>query len=307
MIQSDNRMSQINKVIWVGFFMNLMLTVGKIIAGFLGKSGAMLADGVHSLSDLVTDIIVIVFVNISNKEKDFEHRYGHGKYETFATVLISFALLAVGVSIFWSGLQKVLSVINGEILDQPGFIALYAAIISIASKELLFWYTFKTGKKINSQAVIANAWHHRSDAFSSIGTALGISGAIFLGEKWRVLDPVAGIIVSFFVAKVAWDIAKPSINELLESSLPLETEKEITELIVKSNGVKGFHNLKTRKIGNLFAIEVHVKVDKDLTVAASHKIASSIEEKLRNAYGRNTHVGIHIEPWIELVSELIED
>ncbi|MDP3452596.1 MAG: cation diffusion facilitator family transporter [Bacteroidales bacterium] len=303
MIQSDDRISQINKVTWVGFFMNLMLTVGKIIAGYLGKSGAMLADGVHSLSDLVTDIIVIIFVNISNKEKDFEHRYGHGKYETFATVLISFALLAVGVSIFWSGLQKVLSVINGEILDQPGFIALYAAIISIASKELLFWYTFKTGKKINSQAVIANAWHHRSDAFSSIGTALGISGAIFLGEKWRVLDPVAGIIVSFFVAKVAWDIAKPSINELLESSLPLETEKEISELIVKSNGVKGFHNLKTRKIGNLFAIEVHVKVDKDLTVAASHKIASSIEEKLRNAYGRNTHVGIHIEPWIELVSE----
>lgn len=300
MEESKNRIREIKKVTWVGFFVNLLLTIGKIIAGWQGKSGAMLADGVHSLSDFATDIIVLVFIKISGKEKDSDHQYGHGKYETFATMLISFALMIVGAGIFWSGFQKVMSAIKGEILEQPGTIALYAAIISILTKEILYWYTLKTGKRIDSQAVVANAWHHRSDAFSSIGTALGISGAIFLGEQWRILDPIAGIIVSLFIAKVAWDIAKPSINELVESSLPEETENEISLLIKNTRGVKDFHNLKTRKIGNTFAIEVHIKVDRHLSVESSHHIATRIEEELWAAYGAQTHTGIHIEPYNDL-------
>jgi len=294
---NNSRVKKIKKVTLIGSVINLLLTAGKIIAGIVGKSSAMVADGVHSLSDLVTDIIVLVFVRISGKKRDKNHQYGHGKYETFATMLISFALMIVGVGILWTGTKKVIDSFNGVLIEQPNIIAFYAAIVSITSKEALFWYTKIIGVKINSQAVIANAWHHRSDALSSIGTALGISGAIFLGEKWRVLDPIAGIIVSFFILKVAWDIANPSIKELLESSLPEDTENEISKIIKTTSGVQDFHNLRTRKIGEIVAIEVHVKVDKNLTVESSHQIATEIEKSLREKYGNQSHIGVHIEPY----------
>ncbi len=299
MKENTERLKQINKVTLVGLFTNLILTTGKIIAGITGKSGAMIADGIHSLSDSVTDIIVLIFVRISSKDIDSNHQYGHGKFETFATMLISFALMIVGVGIFWTGFQKVVNALKGEIIEQPGFVAFAAAIISIISKEILYWYTIKTGKKINSNVVIANAWHHRSDAFSSFGTALGISGAIYLGDKWRILDPIASIIVSFFIIKVAWDLANPSVKELLENSLPKKTEDKISFIIKNVSGVKGYHNLRTRKIGNYIAIEAHVKVDKNLSVEASHNIASEIEKILRDKYGSQTHIGIHIEPFSE--------
>ena len=307
MIENAVRLKQVNKVTLVGFFTNLLLSVGKIMAGIIGKSGAMLADGIHSLSDFVTDIIVLVFIRASSKERDGDHHYGHGKFETFATMLISFGLMVVGVGIFWIGLQKVISSLKGEIINQPGIIALVAALVSILFKESLYWYTIKTGKRINSSAVIANAWHHRSDAFSSVGTAIGISGAIFLGEKWRVLDPIASIIVSFFIVKVAWDLANPSVRELLESSLPRKVEDEISAIVQGVSGVKAYHNLRTRKIGNYFAIEVHVKVDKELSVEAAHIIASEIEHRLRDQYGRQTHIGVHIEPYYESFHETVPD
>ncbi len=297
---NSSRIKTIRNVTLMGSVVNLLLTVGKIIAGILGKSSAMIADGVHSLSDLVTDIIVLIFIRISGKEQDKNHQYGHGKYETFATMLISFALMIVGAGILWTGGKKVLDSINGVVIEQPGYIALYAALISIVAKEVLYRYTKVIGVKVNSQAMVANAWHHRSDAFSSIGTALGISGAIFLGEKWRILDPIAGIIVSLFILKVAWDIANPSIKELLESALSEETETEILEIIKNTSGVKGFHNLKTRKIGAIFAIEVHIKVDKELTVESSHQIATRIEKSLRDKLGNQSHIGIHIEPFYEV-------
>ncbi|MBN1969864.1 MAG: cation transporter [Candidatus Delongbacteria bacterium] len=296
---NNNRIIRIKKVTLIGSFVNLFLSVGKIIAGVIGKSSAMIADGVHSLSDLVTDIIVLVFIGISGKEKDRSHKYGHGKFETFATMLISFALMIVGLGIFWTGTKKVISSLNGLIIEQPGIIALYAAIFSIISKEILFWYTKLAGEKLNSQAMIANAWHHLSDAFSSIGTALGISGAIFFSEKWRILDPIAGIVVSFFILKVAWKIALPSIHELLESSLSEKIENEISNLIMNARGVKGFHNLKTRQIGEQIGVDVHIKVDKELSVEISHQIATEIENSIKEKYGPQSHVGIHVEPYYE--------
>ncbi len=296
-MKNSNRVNTIKNVTLVGSLVNFLLTVGKIMAGIAGKSSAMVADGVHSLSDFVTDIIVLVFIRFSGKERDSNHQYGHGKFETFATMLISFTLVLVGIGIIWSGVQKIYDSLNGEIIEQPGYIALIAAFVSIISKEGLFWYTKIIGIKVNSQAMIANAWHHRSDAFSSIGTALGITGAILLGEKWRVLDPIAGIIVSFFILKVAWKIAKPCVNELLESSLPEKTVNDIINTIETTPGVKGFHNLKTRTIGEIYAIEVHIKVDKNLTVESSHKIASDVEQSIRNKYGIQTHIGIHVEPY----------
>ncbi|MEA4976568.1 MAG: cation diffusion facilitator family transporter [Paludibacter sp.] len=294
-----NRVKEARKVTWVGFAVNMVLTILKIIAGFLGKSTAMIADGIHSLSDFITDLFVIVFIGISGKEKDEDHRYGHGKYETFATLLISLALILVGIGIFWSGLSKIIQVVDGGVLEQPTYLALFAAVISIIFKEALFWYTKIVGDKIKSNAVIANAWHHRSDAFSSIGTALGISGAIFLGESWRILDPIAGVIVSFFILKVAFELGMPSVHELLEKSLPKETEKSIIDVIESHPDVIFQHNLKTRKIGNIFAIDVHIKLDKNISFVKSHDVATEIEVKLREKFGEKTVTSIHTEPYVK--------
>lgn len=296
-MDSDNRTKQIRNVTLIGSFINFGLTVGKIIAGMVGRSSAMIADGIHSLSDFITDVIVIVFIKVSGKERDKSHHYGHGKFETFATMLISFALILVALGILINGAGKIIDSLKGELIEKPGYIALYAALISIICKEALFWYTKIEGKRLNSQAMIANAWHHRSDALSSIGTALGISGAILLGERWRILDPIAGVVVSFFILKVAWDIAKPSIDELLDSSLPESTEKEIEAIIAGTQGVEYFHNLRTRKIGEIISAEVHVKVDKNMTVEISHQIATEIEITIRERFGERTHVIVHIEPY----------
>lgn len=293
----NDRVKIAERVTWTGFVINLVLTAFKILAGIFGKSTAMLADGIHSLSDFITDIFVLLFIRISGKDKDNDHHYGHGKYETFATLLISIMLLLVGLGIFWSGFSKIIGVIRGEILEQPTYIALVAAIISIFSKEGLFWYTKIAGEKIKSSAVIANAWHHRSDAFSSIGTALGISGAIFLGEDWRILDPLAGIVVSAFITKVAIELGIPSMHELMEKSLPEETENEITTLIEAHPEVRMQHNLKTRKVGNIIAVDIHIKLDKDISFVKSHDVATDIENELRLKYGEKTITNIHTEPF----------
>jgi cation diffusion facilitator family transporter len=292
----QTRIKIAKKVTWIGFFTNLVLTAFKISAGVIGKSTAMLADGIHSLSDFITDLIVLMFINISGKERDSDHQYGHGKYETFATLLISLTLLVVGIGILWTGATKVIHVFQGEIIEQPTLLALYAALLSIIVKESLYWYTKKKGEFIESQAVIANAWHHRTDALSSIGTALGISGAIFLGENWSVLDPIAGIIVSFFIIKVAFDIGLPSVHELLERALPAEIELEICKIIESDKEILTFHNLKTRKIGDIYAIDVHIKLDKNTSFVHSHDIATELEKKLRNRFGINTITNIHTEP-----------
>ncbi|MBN2603434.1 MAG: cation transporter [Candidatus Thermoplasmatota archaeon] len=299
MKKEPERIKLIKSVTVKGSIVNLILSLGKITAGITGKSSAMLADGIHSLSDLITDLIVLMFIGVSGKERDKNHHYGHGKFETFATMLIGFALALVGIGILWSGIIKIIRVISGETILQPGIIALYAALISIVAKEILFWYTYLAGKKTNSSALKANAWHHRSDAFSSVATALGISGALFLGEPWRILDPLAGVIVSFFILKIGWEAAIPSIKELLENSLPSDKESAISEVIESTEGVLWFHNLRTRRIGEIIAVDVHIKVDKNLTVEVSHKIATQIENKLKKKFGENSHIGIHVEPFVE--------
>ncbi|MDL2289795.1 cation diffusion facilitator family transporter [Paludibacteraceae bacterium OttesenSCG-928-F17] len=294
---NNSRIKEAKKVTWVGFIANLFLCIFKLAGGILGKSTAMVADAVHSVSDFATDVIVIVMMNISGKERDEDHQYGHGKFETFATLLISIALVIVGVGIFWNGLLKVISATQGEIIEQPTYLALIAALVSIVVKEALYWYTKKAGERIDSQAVIANAWHHRSDSFSSIGTALGISGAMFLNEKWRILDPLAGIIVSVFIVKVSIQLAVPAINELLEKSLPEDIEKRIGEIILSNEEVKDYHNLKTRKIGSTYAIDVHIKLDRNIDFVHSHDTATDVERKLRSAFGEKTIINIHTEPY----------
>jgi len=293
----ENRIKKAKKVTWIGFVVNLILSLGKIITGIAGNSTAMVADGVHSISDFVTDIIVIGFVSVSDKESDKDHRYGHGKFETFATLLISIALLFVGTGILWSGFQKIIKSLSGELLGQPSYLALIAAFVSIITKEWLYQYTLRAGRSINNQAVIANAWHHRSDALSSIGALLGIGGAIFLGEKWRFLDPIAGVIVSVFILIVAFKLGLPSAKELLEVALPEEIEKEILEMVHKTPGVIDSHRLKTRKIGNIYAIDLHVLLDGNLSLTESHDIATIIEQKFFEKFGDRTQISLHTEPF----------
>lgn len=294
---NDNREREIAKVTLLGSVVNFMLLAFKFVAGFVGNSSAMIADAVHSLSDFVTDIIVLLFVNISSRPKDESHDYGHGKYETLATSVIGAILLCVGFGLFWSGCSRIWDYyVNDVPLESPGFIALIAAIVSIIVKELLYQYTLRVGKKVESQAVIANAWHHRSDAFSSIGTMLGIGGAIVLGEEWRILDPLAAVIVSIFIVRVSLMLVQPAINDLLEVSLPRQTEQEILDIILENSHVQKPHNLYTRRIGNTIAIEVHVRVDGSVSVREAHEWTRDIEQKLRARFGEKTHIMLHVEP-----------
>lgn len=293
------RSKKARKVTLVGFFINTIMTIFKLIAGIIGNSSAMIADAVHSLSDFLTDIVVLIGFKFTSKPEDECHNYGHGKFETLATVIISVALTIVGYKILKSGILNVLMVIKGESLPKPGIIALVAAFISIIFKEWLYRYTINKGKKINSPSVIANAWHHRSDAFSSIGTMLGIGGAIILGQRWTILDPIASIIVSFFIFKVSYDIFIPSINELVEKSLSNEERVQIESLFKEFDSIKGYHKLRMRKVGTKTVIECHILVDEVLNIKEAHDIASEIESNIKNILGDSSFVTIHIEPFLE--------
>lgn len=291
-----NREKQIFRTTLVGSVANLLLVVFKFIAGIVGHSAAMIADAVHSLSDFITDIIVIIFVAISGKPEDEDHDYGHGKYETLATAVIGIILFFVGVGLLISGIKAIIGALQGEPLQTPSLLALIAAVISIVVKEALYHYTVKRGKSLGSSSVVANAWHHRSDALSSIGTAIGVGGAIFLGEQWRILDPIAAVIVSLFIIKVAVELFKPCIEELLERSLPAEMEQKILDIILSTPQVSSPHHLRTRRIGSYIAIEVHIRMDGQRSLSEAHQVASDIERRLKAEFGESTHIGIHMEP-----------
>lgn len=290
------RERQIYQATIVGSVVNFVLLLFKFFAGIAGHSAAMLADAVHSLSDFVTDIIVLVFVRLSSKPEDASHDYGHGKYETLATAIIGVCLFFVGLGILWNGAHSIWFVIHGGTLPAPGMLALIAALVSIASKEILYQYTVYVGRKANSQAVVANAWHHRSDAFSSVGTSLGIGGAILLGDAWRVLDPIAAVVVSFFIMKVAVQLLVPSLNELLEKSLPADVENRIVEIVLSYPGVTSPHHLRTRRIGNSYSIDLHVRMDGSLSLNEAHRRATLIESSLREEFGSGTYIYLHVEP-----------
>ena len=290
------RNKEIYKVTLLGGAVNVVLLVFKFVAGIVGHSAAMVADAVHSLSDFVTDVIVLIFVHISGKPKDKSHDYGHGKFETLATTVVSMSLLVVAAGILYSGVMKIVAWANGAQLEAPGMLALWAALLSIVLKEATFRYSMVKARQLNSQAVEANAWHHRSDAMSSVGTAIGIGGAIFLGERWTVLDPVASVIVGLFIVKVSLNLLRVGIGDLMEQSLPDEVEAEILRLAASVPGVSDPHELRTRRIGNHYAIELHILVDGDLPLREAHEKASQVEELLRSHYGEETHIAVHVEP-----------
>ncbi len=290
------RKKETDKVTYICMIGNILLAVAKIFAGIFGASAAMIADGLHSFSDLVTDIVLLIGVHMGAAPEDEDHPYGHGRFETFATLIIAVVLIFAALGIFYGGLRTVINVIHGVHLPRPGYIALAMAVISIISKEWMYRYTVKVGRKIDSPAVISNAWHHRSDAFSSIATLVGISGAIFLGKKWTVLDPITAMIVSIFVFIIGYQICKMAAAELLDSALPKNKVDIIKEICLSVDGVKNPHDIKTRKVGYRISIELHINLPQESSLISVHDKMSDIEERLKERFGQKTFVSIHPEP-----------
>lgn len=292
----DNRSKAIYRVTLWGAIVNFILVALKFAAGILGHSAAMIADAVHSLSDLLTDFIVIFFVRISSKPADEGHHYGHGKYETLATLLVGGSLLAVGALLLKDSGEKIFDAVHGNPPAVPGAIALGAAIASIVLKELIYRITARVGHQVRSDAVIANAWHHRTDALSSIGTGLGIGGALLLGHGWSVLDPIAAMVVSILIIFTAIKIMGGALGELLEKSLPKEVEEKIRQIVETDSEFQGLHNLRTRSIGNVYCIEMHLRMDGSVSLAEAHHHSALLERRLRDAFGDATLIYLHIEP-----------
>lgn len=290
------REKEIRRITLWGAVMNIVLTAGKIVAGIFGRSAAMVADGIHSLSDLLSDAVVLIFTHISSKGKDRDHSFGHGKFETLATLIVSIILVTVGGNLMSNGIRSIIGVFNGTEIPKPGYIALIAAAVSIALKEWLYHATVRVGKKTGSTVVIANAWHHRSDALSSIGSLIGIGGAIVLGDKWTVLDPLASCLISIAIIVVAVKMALPSLAELLETSLPEDIEQEIIRIASSVKGVNDIHDLKTRRNGISFIIDAHIVVNPEMSIVEAHDISTDVEEALRSKFGPETQLSIHVEP-----------
>ncbi len=291
-----DRTAKVTFVTLVGSVVNIILTVFKIFAGVLGRSTAMIADGIHSLSDLLSDIVVIVFVKISAKGRDKDHDYGHGKFETFATLIISLMLIVVAANLMSGGINKIRMILDGGEVSSPGMIALWAAVASIVLKEILYRYTIIQGRALNSPMMIANAWHHRSDAFSSVGSLLGIAGAIFLGDKFVILDPITGCVISIFILVMAVKMSVPAIKELLDVSLPDDVEEKIEATAKSVKGVVDLHELKTRREGPGIIMEGHLVLDSDISLKEAHNISKKVEESLRKEFGPETQISLHLEP-----------
>lgn len=290
------RSEQARRIALLGLIINFFLTGMKYLAGFFGRSSAMIADATHSLSDLFTDLVVFFGLSVANKPADSHHPYGHGKVEAILASLCGLSLLFAAGGILYSGMSRIWEVLQGGAISRPGVFPLGAAVVSVAVKEWLFRYTIVYGRVLGSSALIAKAWDHRSDAFSSVGTLIGIGGAFFLGERWRILDPLAAVVVSVFIVKAALPILGDSLDELIEAALPDELEKQLQATILSVSGVTSFHKLKTRRIGSSIALDVHIQMSGALSLTEAHEISRRVEMEIWNLFGNDTHISLHMEP-----------
>ncbi len=287
------------KVTLDGMIVNVVLLAVKLAAGIFGHSQAMVADALHTLSDFASDIAVVVGIKLAQKPRDADHAYGHGKYEVLAAAVVGIILLWIGLQIGKNAVHTLFDAAKGAELPPPSPVAFWAALVSILFKEALFWRTLRVGRATRNDSVIANAWHHRSDAMSSVATAMGVGAAVFLGDEWALMDPVAAIMVCFLLLKVAVGIIKEQVGSLTERSLSSATHYEIIKIAEKFTSLRGFHNLRTRAVGRTVVIDLHVMTDPDMRVADAHEIVSALEEELRERFGRDTIANIHIEPLAE--------
>lgn len=293
---NKNIVTIIRHVTLVGFWVNALLVILKLFFGYWGHSDALVADGYHSISDFITDLIVIIFAGKAYKKADKDHPYGHGKFETMASLIIGVILMLVALFIWYEGIVRIILALNGTILAKPDIWTIIVAFISIGAKEWCFRYTKREGKRIGSSSLMANAEHHRSDAVSSIATLIGVGVAFAFGAEWRIMDPIASLVIAGMIALSAYKIAKPSINELLEMSLAQNEIDEIRIIASRIDGVKNIHNLRARKNGHSTIIEMNVHVAPEITVKLGHKIANNIEEALHHEFGTDAIIYIHIEP-----------
>lgn len=294
--KANSTVDKIRKITLAGFWINAVLVVLKLFFGYWGKSDALVADGYHSLSDFLTDFMVIFFTGIAYKRADREHPYGHGKFETLASVLISLFLILVAIGIAYSGIETIIGTYQGKIIPRPDVWTIIIALLSIAAKEYCYQFTYRAGKSLHSSAVMANAWHHRSDAISSVATLIGVTLSYFLGESWRILDPIASIFIGVFILISAVKLAKPSVNELLEISVPPTEIEKIRNLIKNVQGVKKVHNLRCRRNGHSLIVDVNIHVDPEITVRSGHEIATDVENTLHRNYGKDLIIYVHVEP-----------
>ncbi|MBR6017815.1 MAG: cation transporter [Paludibacteraceae bacterium] len=292
-----SREKEIYRITLWGSLVNILLTALKFAAGILGASAAMIADAVHSLSDLLTDFVVLLFVRISSRPADHDHPYGHGKYETLATTMVAVALLAAGGVLLAEGVEKISAALRGEELAMPGRIALWAALISIAAKEMIYWLTIRVARRVRSSALEANAWHHRTDSLSSVATALGIGGALIFGGRWAILDPIAAVLVSVFILVAAAKLLHEAIQDLLEKRLPDEVEQQIRDIVAEDREMSELHKLRTRRVGMVYSIDMHIRMHGNVSLYEAHRHSMLLEDRLRRQFGPETLISIHIEPF----------
>ncbi len=286
----ENRREVQRVTLW-GMALNFLLAVGKFIVGVIGASQALVADGVHSLSDMATDIVVIVGAPFWSAPADADHPHGHGRIETLITFFIGAALVAVGIGLAYRALSS-LPAVHGE---PPSWLAFAVACVSIGSKEGLYQWTARVGKQVKSSAVIANAWHHRSDGLSSLPVAVAVLGTK-LRPEWDFLDPVATVIVSVFIFQAAWRIAYPAIQQLLDAGASEEELEQLKRLIMATEGVQSTHAVRTRHIGPGLQVDLHVQVDPELNVRQGHNIAGAVKKRLLNEGPDVVDVLVHVEP-----------
>ncbi len=276
----------------ISIIVNIMLSLFKLVAGIVANSGAMISDAVHSASDVISTIIVIIGVKLSRRASDKEHPYGHERMECVAAVVLAVILAGTGLAIGYSAVSKIIKG-NYEDLAVPGILAMIAAIVSIVSKEIMYWYTRNNAKKINSGALMADAWHHRSDALSSIGALIGIAGAR-LG--YAILDPVASLVICIFILKAAYDIFKDAMDKMVDKSCSDEEETRIKEMVLDVDGVLGIDLLQTRVFGNKIYVDLEIDADGDKTLRETHEIAETVHNIVETSFPDVKHIMVHVNP-----------
>lgn len=281
-----------NKVAIITIIQNVLLSVFKLLAGIFAHSNAMISDAIHSASDVFSTIVVIIGVKLASKDSDKEHPYGHERLECVAANILAMVLLFTGLEIGSKAIKDIFSG-NYSNLKAPGVLALIAAIVSIVVKEIMYWYTRHYAKKIDSSALMADAWHHRSDALSSIGALIGISGAM-LG--YPVMDAVASLVIFVFIAKAAYDIFKDAMDKMVDHSCDTETEKEIYDLVLDNKEVLGIDLLQTRIFGNKIYVDVEIQVDGSYTLQKAHEIAEEVHKSIEHNFHKVKHVMVHVNP-----------
>lgn len=285
------------RVTWLSVGVNILLMAGKFAVGLLGHSAAMVADAVHSASDFATDFAVMVGMRLAGRPQDHDHPYGHGKYETLAAILVGIALCGVGLMIsFHAGEALYAAARHGRYPQRPELIALWAGLVSIAAKEVLYQLTAKVARQTANDALLANAWHHRSDALSSIATSAGAGAAALFGGKWALLDPIAAIAVGLILLRLAWSIVRDSLDKLMEHGMSPEENAHILALLESIPELSEPHHLRSRMVGAVAVIEVHFRVDPEMTVREGHELASHAEHLLKERFGQDAIVTIHVEP-----------